>query len=244
MIELDYRENKLKDLFENKNIEFKLSNLDLADIQLKFNNDTVMYIERKTVSDLYSSINDGRYREQKARLLSNVNREQVMYVIEGSIYSKNSVIKKIVQGAITNMIFRDKLLVYRTHDIIDTFELILSLNGKIQNNYEWFTNNSNSNSSEVDYNHLIKSSKKENMTPKICAKVQLSQIPGVSHSMSDKIMENLNISCLSELVLKYASIEDLNERKLLLANMQISDKRKLGKVLSNRIYDYLFYNEN
>ena len=45
----------------------------------------VLIFERKTCADLLSSINDGRYREQKSRLLSNFKKSQICYIIENDI---------------------------------------------------------------------------------------------------------------------------------------------------------------
>ena len=95
MLELIYdsRELKLKELFNASKpdyIELKESYLDLGDIIFKHNNNEVLVIERKTLSDLYSSIQDGRYKEQKIRLMSQYNREQIVYLIEGDV-NNNSI---------------------------------------------------------------------------------------------------------------------------------------------------------
>ena len=59
--------NRDLDIYHDK-IEIIKENIDLGDIHIKFND--IFYIfERKTVTDLQSSIQDGRYREQKARYL-------------------------------------------------------------------------------------------------------------------------------------------------------------------------------
>ena len=67
---IDSRESKLKKYFtsSDKNIPISFQSLDIGDIQLISQSDnSIQYIiERKSISDLYSSINDGRYREQKA----------------------------------------------------------------------------------------------------------------------------------------------------------------------------------
>lgn len=41
-------------------------------------------VERKTQADLVASIKDGRWREQKQRVLANVPLERVVYVVEGA----------------------------------------------------------------------------------------------------------------------------------------------------------------
>ena len=60
-------------------------NLDLGDYVFKMNGSVVCIIERKTVEDLANSIRDGRYREQKARLFSQYDPRQIMYLVEGTL---------------------------------------------------------------------------------------------------------------------------------------------------------------
>ena len=59
-IEIDVREHSLIEIFKQNSIEFIEKTLDLGDIILKNNNDEIIIFERKTVSDLASSIIDGR----------------------------------------------------------------------------------------------------------------------------------------------------------------------------------------
>ena len=42
----------------------------------------VLIFERKTCADLLSSINDGRYREQKSRLVSNFKKNQICILLK------------------------------------------------------------------------------------------------------------------------------------------------------------------
>ena len=81
---LDHREAKLIEIFERDytNI-YRTAPLPIGDIHI-INKDTqqiMICIERKTVSDLYSSIRDGRHREQKKRALSHLKPHQFVYCI-------------------------------------------------------------------------------------------------------------------------------------------------------------------
>ena len=103
-ITIDYRENKLIELIENihKNsfnkeaskITLKVSNLLLGDVSLKMNvnksenniEESDIIIERKSISDLLSSITDGRYKEQSYRLQNcSIHNHNIIYLIEGNI---------------------------------------------------------------------------------------------------------------------------------------------------------------
>ena len=151
-------------------------------------------MERKSVNDLYQSINDGRYKEQKARLLANYPLSQIIYLIEGDLSELySSAHRNAVSGSIFNMQFRDKIRVVRTKDLNDTCDFILSLYSKATKNPEWFITGESQPQLEndsIDYSSLIKVNKSGNMTPQICQIVMLTHIPGVSHNFSRKIFEH------------------------------------------------------
>ena len=115
---LDNREKDLKSAFPDA--EYK--NLDLGDIQININKDDgtselFLLIERKTMKDLISSVNDGRYREQKKRLLdSNIPNQKIMYLLEGYIDDIPGHMKTLF-GMIINTLFRDKLQIIRFEGI-------------------------------------------------------------------------------------------------------------------------------
>ena len=86
-----------------------------------FYKNSILVFERKTTSDLLASINDGRYREQNPRLLANLSKHKICYLIENKLdknaekYRKNAA--KIVKGAIINKIFRDDIKYIKTDDL-------------------------------------------------------------------------------------------------------------------------------
>ena len=73
--------NRDLDIYTNK-IEFNKNNIDIGDINIKYR-DIEYIFERKTINDLISSIHDGRYREQKARMIDNYDNKRITYIIEG-----------------------------------------------------------------------------------------------------------------------------------------------------------------
>ena len=252
---IDCREHKIKEILSNNgDIPFTIEQLDLGDIIFKANTEDnnnefiCLIIERKTISDLYSSIRDGRHKEQKARLLSNYSPNSIYYIIEGSI-SRSDQRYNIITGAILNTILRDKINIIRTKDIQETIYYLVKMYSKLLNNPNW--NNSlqlpNTNSNSLDqYSNTIKTKKKENLTPRVCQIVQLSQIPGMSHTTA-KILLN-KYSSLSNIILEYYKLgEDFESKNGMLENIELTTstgkKRKFGKVLSNRVYEYLCSNE-
>jgi ERCC4-type nuclease len=94
IINVDYREKillkKLQDLKEKNKfgkIEIQTSNLPLGDVViLNKENKEELIIERKSISDLASSIKDGRYAEQSFRLNNyKTHNHNIIYIIEGDI---------------------------------------------------------------------------------------------------------------------------------------------------------------
>jgi len=232
---LDNREHKLIDHFKDTCL---IEPLELGDIIIRNDSEPVFIIERKTLNDLYSSINDGRHREQKMRLVNNYPKSKIAYLIEGNLNQLSESRYKIVYGAMLNTQLRDNLRIFRTNDLKESCFLITALLQKLEKNPDWTTTTSQSSSSStpLDYCDTIKTNKKENMTPEVCQIVQLAQIPGVSHSMSKKILEKY--TTLSNLIIAYLNSEE-SEGEMLLADISLNEKRKLGKVISQRIYKYL-----
>lgn len=222
---IDNRENSLIKLLEENNEIFIKKNLEIGDIQFMENDKLIYIIERKTINDLGASIKDGRYKEQKMRLLSN-NSNNIYYIIEGNIDNCNTLNRKALLGSIINMSFRDNIKVISSNNIKDTYDIILQIRKKYDEGKFKKIENSKDN-----YVSSIKINKKENMSKEICNIVQLATIPGVSQKISKIILEKYG--SLSNLIEEYKKTDNL-----LLEEISLG-KRKLGKVLSIKIHDYL-----
>ena len=268
---IDYREKSIIDYFsKNKNGNIEVKNLDIGDFIFKINDSETIIIERKTMCDLASSITDKRLKEQKYRILnSNFKLSNIIYIIEGKYgdVKYGSVNKKGLCGSIINSLFRDNIKVYRSESTADTIYFLERIMDKLKKNDKNFTtniiNNSNkpsnneikenengekneepisNNVNSIDYLEGVLKAKKKNMTCEYYNQIILINIPGVSTNLANHITKIY--PKIIDLIKKYQSLEHLNEKKFLLANIEISignnKKRKLGKVLSNRIYEYLY----
>jgi ERCC4-type nuclease len=142
---IDERERDLYDkclsiIQENVKVEFQLSKevLPLGDIFIKTPNDnSLILIERKSLSDLLASIKDGRYEEQSYRLIhsSGIPRHSIIYIIEGSLSQlRNSTEKKIVYSSITSLNVFKGFTVLRTNNVSETAEYILNMANKLSRN--------------------------------------------------------------------------------------------------------------
>ncbi len=231
---IDNRERKIIKELENKiPNEYDLQNLDVGDFLYKINDNPYMIIERKTVDDLSSSIKDGRYKEQKIRLINEKNKNIIiLLLIEGNIDIKTGGIpKSTLNSVVINSMVRDGIYVYNSKDINDTCNTIIKIKKLIEKNgiqlFKPIINNS------VDYVSCIKKNKKENMTPKVCYLNQLSQIPGVSTGIAEKIFEKHNtmLDLIRELEIEEGdTIQEIRYGK---------SQKKIGTVVAKRIYEYL-----
>ena len=233
---IDSRENKLKEILSDEP-DFEFQNLDIGDIVFKKDNNVILVLERKTQSDLYSSIRDGRYKEQKLRLMSSYSLNQILYLIEES-KNKFKINESIVKGAIINMTFRDGIKILFSNNLVETSEYIRLLKKKIEKTPEYFIKpHVELENPKTSYLDTVKVAKKDNMTPKLCNIIQLSQIPGVSKQTAEVIINKYG--SLTNLITEYNKLE-LEHAITFLKDIKLVN-RKIGPVLSKRIYEYLFY---
>ena len=222
---IDTREQDIIKLLEDKNIDFKKEQLLVGDIMYKKNDEILYIIERKTIDDLGASIKDGRYKEQKARLLSHYDATKVFYLFEGYIDRSKNLDKKSVLGSIINILFRDNIKIINTVNLIQTVDVIEQIKTK------YMAGKFIEGASISNYTDTIKLNKKDNMTKELCNIIQLATIPGVSKTTGTIIME------------KYKTLQHLIEEYKINGELMLKDlvlgKKKLGKVLSKRIYEYL-----
>ena len=192
---VDSRETKLFSLLTERdldiykdNISIQKEQLELGDIHIIFNEITYIY-ERKTVNDLMSSIKDGRYKEQKNRLLANSFNNN--YIIEGDTITSNKNFKnqKTLTSVYLNSIYRDKINVFFTTNIDDTVTFLLLLVSKIIEKPENYLNENNKIPQDYIDVCKIKSQKNKNIDKDTCYLLQLSQIPNISKEIAKKIKE-------------------------------------------------------
>lgn len=242
ILTIDHREKDLKVAFPDAIYQ----NLDLGDIQIRYKDSDKLFllIERKTMNDLVSSVNDGRYREQKKRLLESGHpKNQILYILEGRVKDIPGHTKTLY-GMIINTMYRDKIPVLRLENIDETIFFIKRIIEKIESNDGIICNNMTSETecdTNLEYLSTIKLKKKDNLTSNNCSILQLAQIPGMSIQNAQIIINTYQ--SLANLINTYYQTDE-DKRTILLSDLEISitngKKRKLGKVLSERIYQYLF----
>ena len=234
--------------------------LNLGDILIKTDEDKdVLLIERKSLSDLLSSIKDGRYEEQSYRLLhsSGYPSHSIIYMIEGMFSQLRSLIeKKTVLSAITSLNFFKGFSVLRTCSIQETAENIVWMAEKIDRDFgkgkipyylhRQPTNNVIANENEGENNEVsmqaapnnyctvVKKVKKDNVTPENIGEIILCQIPGISSVTAIAIMKHFDsfLHLITELQNNPGCLENI----VIETNGKV---RKINKTSIQNIQNYL-----
>ena len=187
---IDFRETQLIDILK-KEISIETKHLDIGDIQLFKDDKCKLIIERKSINDLASSIQDGRYREQSHRLTkSSLHNHRIFYIIEGNINTWKSKYGKITNSAIYSAIFSLNFFhgfsIFNTNSVDQTATLINHWYNKLikDTKLPFYECSSISN----DYCESIKISKKS-FTKTNCDKIMLMQIPGISSTIAECLLK-------------------------------------------------------
>ena len=186
-------------------------------------NEIKCIVERKTLDDLSSSIIDGRYKEQKSRLLA--SNHKIVYIIEGMQKNNHGVKFSTLLSAILNCQFRDNITVIRTKDLNETATVLIMLKDKLKFN--------DCNETRViSYESNIHISKKQNMTKENVFIKQLSCIPGISENIATDIAKLYPTMKL--LISKYNDLQTEKECEKLLTCIN-----GIGSTISKKVYTFL-----
>lgn len=114
--------------------------LPLGDILFRTDDDKdVLLIERKTFSDLFASIKDGRYEEQSYRLLhsSQIMPHSIIYLIEGVLSQLHTPLeKKVLYSTMTSLNYFKGFSVHRSSGVRESAEWLLQMGEKIEKNFQ------------------------------------------------------------------------------------------------------------
>ena len=225
---IDTRECKLRELLEKNGTIFVTKALELGDILIEHPNRQIL-IERKTIADFHASITDGRYKNQKLRLLewrnkTDEGRKNIIYLFEEKTGDNKD---RAYWGALVNMILRDNIGVIQCDGMVRTAQIITDIKKKLDEDKFDELEGGGRNISLEGY------AKGKYNTPQNCYLGQLSLIPGVSPSMAEKIAEKYpNMRAL---------LDGMNVKEL--GNIRITEKRRLGDKLAEKIRTYIFQEE-
>ncbi len=189
-VKIDTREAALIQQFDTS-FDFVIEPLDIGDALIEdIENGIQLVFERKTLSDLSASLKDGRYKEQKHRLLATYPSKCITYIIEeGSLLQHDAygMRKSVYTGIYTHSMYRDGVHVVFTKNIAETAEWIRDVATKCKENPAKMVQEG----TDPNYLHSRKAKcrKSDNIDPEACYKLQLCQIPGISYKVADSLIK-------------------------------------------------------
>ena len=219
---VDTREAELIRLFTDEKVEIEVKQLSVGDIWIGD-----LIIERKSIRDLEASILDGRYREQRGRILAycQENKTQPMYILEGGLHSHTGRLQtSAIMKFINRLIFHYQIPVVQTSSVKETAELLRAI---IEQQHE--KPESLQRKTELvkvaDGFHTQKKCNAQD--PKQFAIASLSQCPGVSVKMAETLVTTFG----SLKGVMDALVKDIENVKV--------GTRKVGPVVAGRLHGLL-----
>tara|TARA_B000000475_G_scaffold267084_1_gene257709 strand:+ start:100 stop:771 length:672 start_codon:yes stop_codon:yes gene_type:complete len=180
-VKIDTREKSLIETFKEyySDIEISIEQLDIGDILIT-NDFCNILIERKTICDALASIKDGRWKNQKQRILDNYDK--CLYIIENDDIFNND---RRLSSAYINTLLRDRIPIIFTNSVSNTAKLIKLIYDKLKENPSRFV------LEQTTYVNTLKTKIKkiENIDKRNCFILQLCQIPMINQKIAIKIAE-------------------------------------------------------
>ena len=261
---IDIRERQLikliKALQRAENVEYDtiFQNLPLGDAIITDDDDNeLLIIERKTLSDLASSIIDGRYKEQSMRLdAEKMPNHNIMYIIEGSMehflkHNYSRINEKTLYSTIFTLNYYKGFSSIRTFDILETATWIVRMMDKLRRTNDkkgYYAVKSTDGTPEnniihganqptANYSSVVKRVKKANLRPDNIGEVILSQIPGISTATSLAVMNKFG--SLYQLMIELKN--DSNCLNTLTYETKNKQRRHISRKSIESIINYLLY---
>lgn len=217
---LDTREHDLITLLADATPEVK--QLPVGDIWIGD-----LIIERKSVKDLEASILDGRYREQRGRILAHCQENAVkpLYIIEGGLSSHTGrLTTSAIMKFINRLVFHYNMPVVQTGGLKETADLLRAIAEQQQEKPESLQRKTDL-VKVADGLHVQK--KVNAQDPRQFSIASLSQCPGVSVKMAEALVNAFgSLKGVME-----APVKDIENVKV--------GTRKVGPVVSKRLKELL-----
>jgi len=242
-IRIDQRESHLLHALSSslpkKQFEKKL--LEVGDIQLWKDDQPLVIIERKTFPDFFQSCRDGRYREQKHRLLQSPFPYKV-YLFEGDCQrqeGRGRFKHDYWMQLCLRLMFKDRILVWVCSTLSDTIHWIWTLHHKLETQSDFF--------SFCQYPSVFSLSpprslpppppcmkkKKDGLTPSVVYSHQLQQIPHIAQ-------QTASVLCKAYPTL-FDLLEALRSCPSDVAQLNMGKTRILGQKTVDRLSQYFFF---
>ena len=272
LVKIDTREQELfkrceqikNSVVKYNDIKLVSQTLPLGDIIISDGETDHIIIERKSLSDLASSITDGRYEEQSYRLngLQHHNHN-IIYLIEGDMFRYNAfkdrIDKQTLYSAMFSINFFKGFSIMRSNNIDETAIIVCNMVYKLVGGlklgktpyYKANTDTDNKMNDtdtdnkmvadnndkicEKDYCNVVKKVKKDNVTAENIGEIMLCQIPGVSSTTA--------LAILSQFKTLPLLIKAIQDDEKCLDNVVTTDSngksRKISKTAISTIIKFL-----
>ena len=204
LLVLDIRENRLADALDTLDVPYTTAALDVGDFLIQnAEGEPLLVAERKSHADLAASNHDGRYREQRARLMAvRGSGVAVLYILEG-IWSEsetrmyNRTTENQLKRLATRLMLRYGMPVLGTGSIMDTARWCKVLLAQLSDDPTVFQPASEEAAIAAmsGFTAALHTVKKGNKTPTGTARAMLSAIPG----LGPKKVELLATNTITEL---------------------------------------------
>lgn len=192
-----------------------------------------LLIERKTIRDLEASILDGRYREQKARLMAYCEEKGAipMYILEGSYFTASGRLgPQALMKIVARLQCKYKIAVLHTQSLAETSQIIEALHTQFQTDPDNFTPNTCADTSEpITARNTIHVQKKANASdPRYFATASLAQCPGLSTKMAEVLTAHFK---------SWDQIYTATQKEI--EELVQPNGRKIGPAVATRLYELL-----
>lgn len=218
---LDTREHGLITLMPDTLIQ----QLPVGDAWIQHGEQTLLVVERKTTSDFESSFLDGRYREQRTRLLAfcQEHKAKALYILEGGLDGrKHRLERPALQKLVHRLMLRYGVSVWSSTNTQDTADTLKLLAAQVKEDPKVFEGE------QLSYTDVMHTTKKANKDdPKAFAVGALQGCPGISVKAASALMD------------KFGSLQSLlTAEEKLLAETKVGERR-LGPAAAKRLYALL-----
>jgi len=216
-IVLDNREHSLISFLPTAAVQ----QLPVGDAWIKVAEQTKLVVERKTTADFEASFLDGRYREQRTRLLAFCaeQKAKALYILEGGLDGRRrSLDRPALQKLIHRLLLRYGVAVYFTKSTEDTAATLTLLAQQLTEDAAVFEGEQ---LSYTDVQHVTKKANKDD--PKAFACAALQGCPGVSAKSAAAIWE---------VAQTWRRLLEMTEKEL--AEIKVGERR-LGPAVAKRL---------
>lgn len=249
-LKIDCREHDLISLIKEKcndlsYIEIETGALEIGDFVFMDGEKEIFIVERKKATDLAASIKDGRYKEQSYRLDGHsLHNHNIMFIIEGNLNGAR-LDKTTLMSSIFSLNHYQGFSVWKTNSVAETADFIInSFKYILKSKKDCFYNTTSLEqehtiNGDQSYVNVIKSNKKENVTPKNIGEIMLCQIPGVGAAAAIAVMNRFH-----SIVNLIADLQEQGDECLKSIEVEAANgkSKKLNKTSIANIIKYLDVN--